>query len=166
MVYYWEHDCGWVNYLDPYYFWNWEGKVKCAGCDKVAYFKFVNGELLEYKEVDEEADIFPLYADNPNEGYVSIKVGTEGKTRPFRGLMRDPKTYTGEARTRTENFAGKFIRAMPNQPKKAGFAESRRFAWIDRTKSIDVWGKDNYPGKPIYGKFKVGEVAEEEHVEE
>ncbi|WP_290902356.1 hypothetical protein, partial [Ferroglobus sp.] len=73
---------------------------------------------------------------------------------------------TGEARTRTENFAGKFIRAMPNQPKKAGFAESRRFAWIDRTKSIDVWGKDNYPGKPVYGKFKVGEVAEEEHVEE
>ncbi len=155
MVYYWEHECGWVNYLDPYYFWNFEGKVKCAGCDKVAKFKFLNGMLLEGPtEVDEEPDVLPLYADNPNRGYEAIKVGTEGKTRPFYGLMRDPSTYTGKARIRTENFRGKFIRATPNQPKKAGVIESRRFAWIDRTKSKDVWEKDEYPGKPVYGKFK------------
>jgi len=152
LVYYWECECGWVNYLDPYYFWNWEGKVKCAGCDAVAKFRFLNGELLEGPtKVDDSPDILPLYADNPNDGYVAYKVGVEGRTRPFYGLMRDPKTYTGEARVRVENLRGNFIRSMPNQPKKAGFAEVRRFAWIDRTKSEEVWGKDKYPGKPVYG---------------
>jgi hypothetical protein len=152
MVYYWEHDCGWVNYLDPYYFWNWKGNVKCAGCDKVAYFNFINGELVDGpKEVDEVPDVLPLYADNPSEGYIAIRVGTPGKTRPFYCLMRDPETYTGEARTTHENLRGNFMRAKPNQPKKAGFAEARRFAWIDRTKSIEIWMKDKYPGKQIYG---------------
>ena len=111
MVYYWEHECGWVNYLDPYYFWNFEGTVKCAGCDRVAKFKFVNGKLVEGPtEVEGEPDVLPLYADNPNLGYEAIKVGTPGKTRPF--------------------------------------------AWIDRRKSLDTWGRDEYPGKPVYGKFR------------
>lgn len=25
--------CGAKNYLDPYPFWNFKGKTKCAGCD-------------------------------------------------------------------------------------------------------------------------------------
>lgn len=129
--------------------------MKCAGCDRVAKFKFVNGKLVEGPtEVEGEPDVLPLYADNPNLGYEAIKVGTPGKTRPFYGLMRDPSTYTGKARTRTENLRGKFMRAKPNQPLKAGLIESRRFAWIDRRKSLDTWGRDEYPGKPVYGKFR------------
>ncbi len=153
MCYYWECECGVVNYLDPYYFWNWEGKVKCAGCDKVCYFKFVNGKLVEKRDTPgEEPDVLPLFADKPNEAYEWIDIGTPGKTRPYRCLMRDPATYTGKAILRTMNLRGNFIRSTPNQPKKAGFAESRTFAWFDLTKGIEVWGKDKYPGKPVYGK--------------
>ena len=27
--------CTVINYLDPFTFWNFKGKVKCAGCDVV-----------------------------------------------------------------------------------------------------------------------------------
>ncbi len=30
-----ECECGVLNYLDPFTFWNFSGKVKCAGCDAV-----------------------------------------------------------------------------------------------------------------------------------
>ncbi len=175
MCYVLKCDCGAYNYLDPYYFWNWEGKVKCAGCDKVYKMKFINGKAIEGPTlVDEPYDVMPLLADFPDKGYYFeypsknpyVKPGTEGRTRPYNCLMRDPATYTGTATMCKKSLRGKFVRAWGPQPKKHGLADSRRFAWFSRTKGEEVWMKEEYPGKPVYGKFKAGEVPEEEHVEE
>jgi hypothetical protein len=35
--------CEVINYLDPFTFWNFKGKVKCAGCDAVFAYELVNG---------------------------------------------------------------------------------------------------------------------------
>jgi hypothetical protein len=35
--------CTVINYLDPFTFWNFDGKFKCAGCDAVFAYKLVAG---------------------------------------------------------------------------------------------------------------------------
>ncbi len=35
--------CTVINYLDPFTFWNFDGKFKCAGCDAVYQYKLVAG---------------------------------------------------------------------------------------------------------------------------
>ncbi len=35
--------CEMINYLDPFTFWNFKGKIKCAGCDAVWAYELVNG---------------------------------------------------------------------------------------------------------------------------
>ncbi|MFA6149615.1 MAG: hypothetical protein WC899_15580 [bacterium] len=35
--------CTVINYLDPFTFWNFKGKVKCAGCDAIWETALVNG---------------------------------------------------------------------------------------------------------------------------
>lgn len=160
MAYVLKCECGAYNYLDPYYFWNWEGKVRCAGCERVYKMRILNGKVLEKEIVNEPHDVLPLLADFPDKGYYFqypsnnpyVRPGTPNMTRPFYGLMRDPATYTGTATMTRINVRGKFIRAFAPQPKKHGFVDSRRFAWISRVKGEEVWMKDQYPGKPVYGK--------------
>jgi len=58
--------CDTVNYLDPYCFWNWEGKIACAGCNTVYYIHMINGHM--YTGPDEKAgeqpDIRPCMPTN------------------------------------------------------------------------------------------------------
>ena len=35
--------CDVINYLDPFTFWNFKGKIKCAGCDAVYGYALTNG---------------------------------------------------------------------------------------------------------------------------
>ncbi len=35
--------CTTINYLDPFTFWNFNGKVKCAGCDAIWEYALENG---------------------------------------------------------------------------------------------------------------------------
>jgi hypothetical protein len=35
--------CEVINYLDPFTFWNFKGKVKCAGCDAVYGYELKDG---------------------------------------------------------------------------------------------------------------------------
>ena len=35
--------CETINYLDPFTFWNFKGKIKCAGCDAIWAYELVNG---------------------------------------------------------------------------------------------------------------------------
>ena len=120
--------CDTVNYLDPYCFWNWEGKVGCAGCGAVYYIHMINGHM--YSGPDEKAgeqpDIRPLYADKPLDGYTPIPTGTEGKTRPFRGWRP--------------------------QPPSAGVAGSFGFFWDIEKLSPEVWAE--YKEKLAKGEVK------------
>ena len=38
--------CGVKNYLDPYPFWNYEGKTKCAGCDTLYAIESEGGHFV------------------------------------------------------------------------------------------------------------------------
>ena len=35
--------CETINYLDPFTFWNFKGKIKCAGCDAIWAYELENG---------------------------------------------------------------------------------------------------------------------------
>lgn len=122
-------ECRTVNYLDPFYFWYWEGKVKCAGCDTVYRLKFYNGELVGGPaKTEEEADVMPLYADKPLEGFTIIDMGTPGKTRSFTCLERPVEEYTGTPKRVTKSIRGKPVRGCPQKP-VSGLAGTQPFHW-------------------------------------
>jgi len=39
--------CSVINYMDPFSFWNFKGKVKCAGCDAIYAVGYTNGQRVE-----------------------------------------------------------------------------------------------------------------------
>ena len=39
--------CSVLNYMDPFSFWNFKGKTKCAGCDAVYSVGYSNGQRVE-----------------------------------------------------------------------------------------------------------------------
>ncbi|MEM2934728.1 MAG: hypothetical protein QXL78_07375 [Methanocellales archaeon] len=124
--------CRTVNYIDPWYFWNWEGKIACAECGTVYYIKYENGLAAPGtpKELPkgEKPDELVLYADKPLNGYEFIRPGTPGKTRPYICLMRDPATYTGKARRIWKSIRGKPLRGAP-QVRSDHLAGSHFWEW-------------------------------------
>lgn len=42
--------CGCINYLDPFSFWYFKGKVKCAKCNAVWFLEIENGQRLRGPE--------------------------------------------------------------------------------------------------------------------
>ena len=42
--------CHVVNYMDPFTFWNFSGKTKCAGCDGIYAVTFTNGQRVKGPE--------------------------------------------------------------------------------------------------------------------
>lgn len=145
--------CGTVNYLDPYYFWNWKGKVGCAGCGTVYFIHMIQGFMYIGPEErpGEKPDILPLYADKPEEGYVPIPPGTPGKTRPYRCIQRE--TYLGKPHMLKFSIRGRPMRGWAPQPPSAGIAGSHGFKWEVEKLSPDVW-------KEYQEKLKKGEVKE------
>lgn len=39
--------CAMINYMDPFSFWNFVGKTKCAGCDSVYEVGYSNGQKVK-----------------------------------------------------------------------------------------------------------------------
>ncbi len=39
--------CQVINYMDPFSFWNFSGKIKCAGCDAIYAVAFTNGQRVK-----------------------------------------------------------------------------------------------------------------------
>ncbi len=147
----WCKGCDTVNYLDPYYFWNWEGKIKCAGCDEVYFIHMIQGFMYRgpEKRTGEKPDILPVYADKPLEGYVGIVAGTEGKTRPYKCLPRD--IYLGRADMVKFSTRGRPVRGWRPQPPSTGVAGSCGFTWDIQKLSPEVW-------EEYQEKVKKGEV--------
>jgi len=42
--------CQVINYMDPFTFWNFTGKMKCAGCDTVYAVGYSNGQRVKGPE--------------------------------------------------------------------------------------------------------------------
>jgi len=55
--------CQVINYMDPFTFWNFTGKVKCAGCDAVYAVGYSNGQRVKGPEATQGPhDKLPGYA--------------------------------------------------------------------------------------------------------
>jgi hypothetical protein len=58
-------DCGTKNYLDPYAFFNFSGKTKCAKCDQVWAMELKMGYVTNGpSKADGEPDRLPGYAES------------------------------------------------------------------------------------------------------
>jgi hypothetical protein len=149
----WCRKCNTVNYLDPYYFWNWEGKTKCAECGTVYYIHMIQGFMYRGPEErpGEEPDILPLYADKPYEGYASYLPGTEGRTRPYQCTPRD--IYLGKPDPVKFSIRGRPVRGWAPQPPSTGVLGSYGWKWDIEKLSPDVW-------QEYQEKIKRGEVSD------
>ncbi|MBI3002138.1 MAG: hypothetical protein HYY54_00635 [candidate division NC10 bacterium] len=56
--------CNTINYLDPFSFWFFKGKTKCAGCDAVSYIEMDNGQRVKTEPAEGKPDKLPGYAQS------------------------------------------------------------------------------------------------------
>lgn len=131
--------CNTVNYLDPYCFWNWEGKVNCAECGTVYYIYMIQGHMYRGPEEKpgEKPDKMPLYADKPLEGYANYRPGTAGKTAPFECIPRH--FLLGKADMVKFSIRGRLVRGWRPQPPSAGIAGTFPYKWDIQKLSPEVW---------------------------
>ncbi len=106
--------CGVKNYLDPYPFWNFKGKTKCAGCDTLYALETDGGHLVGQvraasgKPTDPDV-LLPGFADT---GECEPIVG-EGRTRPAPRARSD---VYGRPKPITRNLRGRLVSGRPLRP--------------------------------------------------
>jgi hypothetical protein len=78
--------CKTKNFLDPYPFWNFKGKTKCAGCNKVWRIETAVGACTTGPEAaDGTPDLLPGFAEKPDYSPIS----GQGLTRPAPRARKD-----------------------------------------------------------------------------
>jgi len=96
------------NFLDPYPFWNFKGKTKCAGCDAIYAMHFVSGQLISGPTPGEgEADLLPGYAEDR----AAQPITAEGKIRPAPQARPDP--FSGKPKAITRSIRGRPVSGSP-----------------------------------------------------
>ena len=99
------------NFLDPYPFWNFNGKTKCAGCDIIYVVQFANGQLVEGPAAsDGQPDLLPGYAEDKD----SNPISGEGKIRPAPQAREEP--FSGRPKAVTQSIRGRPVSGRPLQP--------------------------------------------------
>lgn len=79
-------NCDTKNFLDPYPFWNFKGRTKCAGCGNVWRLEIAAGHRVVRPELaDGQPDLLPGFAEKPD--YTPIS--GPGLTRPAPRARRD-----------------------------------------------------------------------------
>jgi len=99
----------------------------------------------------EKADIMPLYADKPYDGYSNYRPATEGRTRPYECMPRS--WLTGTADMCKFSIRGRPMRGWRPQPPSAGLAGSFGFNWDIQKLSPEVW-------EEYQQKLAAGEVSD------
>jgi hypothetical protein len=78
--------CQVINYMDPFSFWNFTGKTKCAGCDAVYAVSYANGQRVKGPDPAQGPhDRLPGYAqtkDYKKEFVTPDKVSPPSYARP------------------------------------------------------------------------------------
>ncbi len=108
--------CGVKNYLDPYPFWNFKGKTKCAGCDTFYAVEIANGNPVKAPQpvsgtLKETDLLLPGFADTPENKAVT----GEGKTRP--APRARPDVY-GKPKPIVRNSRGRLVAGRPLKPEE------------------------------------------------
>lgn len=104
--------CGVKNYLDPYPFWNFKGRTKCAGCDTVYAVEIVGGTAAgEPRPTKDEAGLLllPGFADTADWKPLT----GPGKTRP--APQARPEVY-GRPKPVVKNSRGRLVAGRPLKP--------------------------------------------------
>ena len=106
--------CGVKNYLDPYPFWNFTGKTKCAGCGTYYAVAIASGHPLRPPEptsgnASDPDLMLPGFADTADWKEV---VGA-GKTRP--APRARPDVY-GKPKPIVRNLRGRLVAGRPLRP--------------------------------------------------
>jgi hypothetical protein len=102
-----EHDCGVRNYLDPFSFWNFKGKLKCAGCDGIFSYALKNGvRQAGPDKADPPHDALPGYAEDQEWGAITdpTKVNAPPKARA---------DFVGKPIPITKSVRGKKVSGAP-----------------------------------------------------
>ena len=90
--------CETINYLDPFTFWNFKGKIKCAGCDAIWAYELVAGTRTGP----------PVAAQGPHD-----KMPGYAQSKDWKGITDPTKVNKGpQAR---EDFQGKPIPITKNK---------------------------------------------------
>jgi len=106
--------CGVKNYLDPYPFWDFKGKTKCAECDTIYALETDGGHLVgkvravSGKPTDPDV-LLPGFADTSE----FEPILGEGKTRP--APRARPDVY-GKPKPVTRNLRGRLVSGRPLKP--------------------------------------------------
>ena len=104
-------ECLTKNFLDPYPFWNFNGRTKCAGCDAIYVIQFVNGQLVEGPAAsDGQPDLLPGYAEDQD----FKPITGEGKIRRAPQARADP--FSGRPKAVTQSIRGRPVSGRPLQP--------------------------------------------------
>ena len=78
--------CRTKNFLDPYPFWKFKGKTKCAGCNSIWSLETAGGRCVsEPQGADGQPDLLPGFAEKPDYSPLS----GPGLTRPAPRARKD-----------------------------------------------------------------------------
>jgi hypothetical protein len=113
--------CGVKNYLDPYPFWNFKGRTKCAGCDAIYAVEIEGGAALrEPTPTKEQAGplVLPGFADTPD----WTPLVAPGKTRPAPQARAD---VYGKPKPIVRNTRGRLVSGRPLRPDELIGSRSR-----------------------------------------
>lgn len=114
--------CGTINYLDPFTFWNFNGKVKCAGCDAIWAYHLSEGVRQGP----------PTEAKGPHDkvpGFAQTKdwkpITTPGKVAPAPQARED---FQGKPIPITKSKRGKPVSGAPLKPEDLVGSVPKQFA--------------------------------------
>lgn len=95
------------NFLDPYAFWNFKGKTKCAGCDTIYEIELANGQAVHPPRQSSGApDLLPGFAETKDFKPLAGPGKTRSGPKPREDLLCKPKAVQHSIR-------GKLVSGRP-----------------------------------------------------
>jgi len=103
--------CECVNYLDPFTFWFFTGKVKCAKCDAIWFLAIENGQRVKGpEEAKPPYDKLPGFAQTKD---YKTRITESGKVNP--PVMARPD-FVGRPIPIYRNIRGHLVSGGPLKP--------------------------------------------------
>jgi hypothetical protein len=100
------------NFLDPYAFWNFKGKTKCAGCDTIYEIELANGQAVHPPRQSSGAvDLLPGFAETKDYKPLAGPGKTRVGPKPREDLLCKPKPVQHSIR-------GKLVSGRPLKPEE------------------------------------------------
>ena len=102
--------CQAKNFLDPYAFWNFKGRTKCAGCDQIYEVELANGQAVQPPRKSSGAvDLLPGFAETKDYKPLAGAGKTRPGPKPREDLLCKPKPIQ-------QSIRGKLVSGRPLKP--------------------------------------------------